>query len=148
MVPPPPKPKSRGSSSNLNIFLKEGDWKVLKMQLLKLSKKISSLESTIVALKKANDANASSLAEVADSVTPDFLKELESLLVPRINREMIRINSKKYKVTEVYKDISVYRNGQRVGDYTNSGPKEITFGSSITVGESEIITCDYSVVID
>jgi len=137
---PPPKKKQRGSGL-LQVFLKTGDWKSLKNQLLKIVDKLTNLSERIATLENQQGTVAS--ADQAGSLTPELYKALQNLLVPVIGETLTRVNSRNYTTEYTYQNIQIFRNGQEVTvEVTLDGNRNVQFPTD--VGESESVTATYS----
>ena len=137
---PPPKKKQRGSGL-LQVFLKTGDWKSLKNQLLKIVDRVTSLSERIDALENQEVKVAS--PDQAGALTPDLYNALQNLLVPVIGEFLTRSDSRTYITKHPYQTIQIFRNGQEVtADVTLDGNRTVQF--STDVSELESVTATYT----
>ena len=136
----PPKKKQRGSGL-LSIFLKEGDWRTLKTQLLKIVDKLTSFSQRLDDLEAGNLKVANS--DEAGALSPELFAALQNLLVPVIGEQLTRVDSKNYRTEFKYENIQIFRNGQEItSTVTLDGVQNVQF--DFDVADSELITATYS----
>ena len=159
---PPPKRKSRGSSSLLNVFLPEDDWRSVKTQFLKIVDKLTTLVARVDKLEAGSTSTGSSgggsssstqstqitqITQGAQILSAETLQDLDRLLNPVLGDVLTRVDSRNYKTAYKYENLEVYRSGQEVsslvvydGEYNVNFPVA-NFPTGI--GTLELITGAY-----
>jgi hypothetical protein len=128
---PPPKRKSRGSSSLLNVFLPENDWRAIKTQFLKIVDKLSTLIARVDKLEAAGSSSSatsdavtqttqvtqitqnSQITQAVYAISAQTLQDIDRLSNP-VSEEVSRVDGRNYETSFDYESLHVFRNGQEI----------------------------------